>query len=476
MTWHRHSLLLAWLFAGLACGFVAAETRIVAQAATAPLRLSAGPHLLLDDYLIEQSSNVTRRIQTPQRNLAQPVVSAREDKNFQPYMTVVRDPQTRRFKMWYNVPVNAGQSHLAYMESGDGIHWIRPHRVLGDPAPIAYGASVIDEGPEFPDPARRYKFVWYHGGMMMARSADGLDWTADPPQPVITGINDILHLARDPARNRYLAVFGFPSRKEDGYKGGTQNSREGYRRCVGQSTSADGVTWTPPRRIFAPDKQDEGITEFYSIGGVVSRGETLVGLLKVLRDDLPCDPDGKVDGIGYTVLAWSHDGATWQRDRRPFFDRDLRPGAWDHAMAWMDYQLAVGDEMYLYYGGYARGHKVERFSERQIGLVRMKRDRYVAREAENAGLLRTRLLTIAGESLRLNVDASQGTARLQILDANGQSIRGFRFEDCAPIATDSLSAPVEWKRPLAALKGKPVRLEIALRKARLFALEVKTDR
>jgi hypothetical protein len=472
MTLPRHLARVAGIIVCFAGGFSGLETQIAAQAFTSPIILNAGTHLLLDDYLIAQVSNVTRRINCPQRFLKEPVVTAREDKNFQPYMTVLRDPTTQRFRMWYGIPINAGQSHLSHIESEDGIHWIRPHRVLEDPGKIAFGASVLDEGPDFPDPARRYKYVWYNGGMMIARSADGLTWTADPPLPVITGINDILHLARDPARNRYIAIYGYPSQKEDGYKGKTQNSSEGYRRCVGQSTSTNCVNWTPPRRIFAPDNEDEGITEFYSIGGVITRGEMLVGLLKVLRDDLPCDPDGRVDGIGYTVLAWSHDGETWHRDRQPFFDRDHQRGAWDHAMAWMDYQLLVGDEMYFYYGGYARGHKVERFTERQIGLVRITRDRYVAREAQKAGLLRTRLLTIQGNGIRLNVDSSKGTARVRILDANGNPIPGFRFADCTPVTTDALSAPVQWKRQLAELQGRPLRLEVGLENSSLFAIEV----
>jgi hypothetical protein len=437
-----------------------------------PILLHAGPHLLLDDFLIESSSNVTRRVNVPKRDLAQPVVTAKEDQNFQPYVTVLRDARSARFRMWYGVPVNGGQSHLAYLESLDGIHWLRPHRVLEDPARIAFGASVLDEGPAYPDHERRYKFAWYNGGMMLARSADGLQWTADPPQPVITGINDILHLARDTARNRYIAVFGFPSRPEDGYKGKPHHAQEGYRRCVGQSTSADCLSWTTPRRIFAPDNQDDGITEFYSIGGVVTRGDMLIGLLKVLRDDLPCDPGGPTNGIGYTVLAWSHDGENWQRDREPFFDRDHQAGGWDHAMAWMDYQLPVGDEVYMYYGGYARGHKVERFTERQIGLVRTKRDRYVARAADGAGLLRTRLVALEGNKLALNVDASGGAARVQILDDKEKPILGFRFEDCDPIRGDALSASVRWKRTLSGLGRQPVRLEFALRSAKLFGFEI----
>jgi hypothetical protein len=437
------------------------------------MKLDPGPQLLLDNFLVEYSSNITRRIHSPKRDLAHPVVTGKEDKNFQPYITVVRDSDTGRFRMWYDVPVDASQSHLAHIESKDGIHFLRPHRVLEDPAKIAFGASVLDEGPGFSDPSWRYKFVWYHGGLMLARSADGLSWTADPTRPVITGINDISHLARDRARKRYIAVFGFPSSPEDGYKGKTQNAAEGYRRCVGQSTSTNCTNWTTPRRIFAPDARDEGITEFYSIGGVVTCGPMLIGLLKVLRDDLPCDPGGEVDGLGYTVLAWSHDGEHWERDREPFFDRNHEPGTWDHAMAWCDYQLPVGDEVYIYYGGYARGHKVERFTERQIGLVRMKRDRYVAREAERDGVIGTRLLTLNGTALSLNIDASQGEARVQILDEAGKPIRGFGFADCSPIKVDSLDGPITWKRSLTELQGKPVRVEFYLRKARLFAFELK---
>ncbi len=207
---------------------------------------------------------------------------------------------------------------------------------------------------------------------------------------------------------------------------------------------------------------------------MLARGPTLVGMLKVLRDDLPADPGGKRRGVGYTVLAWGHDGEHWRRDREPFLDRDPRGGAWDHAMAWADCQLPVGDEVYVYYGGYARGHKVERFTERQIGLVRLPRDRYVAWEAGAAeGALRTPLLTLAGGGLSVNVDASKGAVRAQVVDREGRPVPGFALADGQPITRDALAAPLEWKRPLAALKGVPVRLEFALRRAQLFAPEVR---
>jgi hypothetical protein len=138
---------------------------------------------------------------------------------------------------------------------------------------------------------------------------------------------------------------------EDGYAPGPR-AGSGIRRLVGLSTSRDFVRWERPRRIFAPDGRDEGLLEFYGMGAMHVRGGLYIGFVRVLRDDLACDPGGPKDGIGYSVLATSRDGLTWRRHRAPFFDRNPERGAWDHAMAWIGAALPVGDEVLLYYGGY----------------------------------------------------------------------------------------------------------------------------
>jgi hypothetical protein len=105
---------------------------------------------------------------------------------------------------------------------------------------------------------------------------------------------------------------------------------------------------------------------------------------------------------------------------------------------------------------YARGHKVERFSERQIGLVRMKRDRYASRDAgDHEGTLRTRKLRIVANAMTLNVDARNGSIRAQLVNANGKPIPGFTFEDCKAITSDALSSrhPKGLTRPIAATSG-----------------------
>jgi hypothetical protein len=130
----------------------------------------------------------------------------------------------------------------------------------------------------------------------------------------------------------------------------------------------------------------------------------------------------------------------------------------------------VGDETYLYYGGYARGHKVERFSERQIGLARMPRDRYVARAAAaSRATLLTRPFVLHGSRLTVNAKVA-GTLRVSVLDAAGKPVEGFAAS--REIRGDSLAHSVECPRSLSALKGKTVRLRFEIERGELYGFEI----
>jgi len=145
-------------------------------------------------------------------------------------------------------------------------------------------------------------------------------------------------------------------------------------------------------------------------------------------------------------------------------------GTWDHAHAWIDEQVLVNDSVYLYYGGYARGHKVNRLEERQIGLAIMKRDRYVGHQAfQEVGTITTPLLILKANSMTVNADAKEGWVRVQICNDSGRPLPGFAFEDCIPISEDGLDLPVRWAQPLEQLKETPVRLEFQLKNSTLYA-------
>lgn len=444
----------------------------VAEAQQTPLHLVPGPHLFIDDYLIAETDNVTREINHPVRDENNPIVTGKEDGCFQPYMTILQEESARRFRLWYGhrrEDMDSGNQRVGYMESQDGIHWDRPARVLADPGPMQFGVSIVDEGAGFPNPAERYKLGWWKdGGLRIAGSPDGLVWTPMAPGVVLYQNHDITGIFHDPLRNRHIATASV-------YR--TGDTWQGERRITMHSFSTDFIHWSPPHYVVLPDDSlDGGKTQFYAMDGYLVRGGLLIGMIKVLRDDLKADnPPEPADayGVGYTALAWSRDGETWIRDRGHFFDPDPSKHAWDHAHAWIDEQLPVGNDVYLYYGGYAHGHKVNRFEERQIGLARIARDRYVARCGGGVpGRLLSPALLLEAETLSVNANAASGEIRVRLLDNEGTPIEGFNYADASAITVDALDAPVTWKRSLKDVNGKAVRMEFEIRNARLYAFDL----
>jgi hypothetical protein len=414
--------------------------------------------------------------------------------------------------MWYNVDVFDDPADGAFagatgtLESVDGIRWPGPYQrltSLSADGRVRFGASVLDEGPECPKPAERFKMLYFDAGKLVgprvAFSPDGLQWTLhDSARPILpkTPSDDIFTAGFDPVRKRYFLIG-----KHFGPYAWTNAEGEQVSFSIRRyftSFSEDFKTWTDPKGfIYSPDEKDAGVTQWYGAAGFQVRGNLIVGFLRVLRDDLTTEgaPEAAIKanntgsagvganllgnkggaGMGYTVLTWTRDGVTWHRDRHTdkFFEPDPRVGAWDHAMAWVGSSVAVGDELYLYYAGYRWGHKYQHSVDRQIGLVKMKRDRFAAREAgEKAGTLTTRPLTLNAQSLTLNVAARQGEVRVQATTVAGEPIPGFRFEDCRPITGDDLAATVKWQQPLATLRNQPIRLEFSIRNAQLFAFEI----
>lgn len=449
------------LVAALAAGD---PDRPSARPVAAAAHVSPGrtPHLLVDERDIASSTGIDRVVTPPVKRPA-PIVDGVHDHNNQAYTTILRERGV--YRLWYAAKVGELRLAFGYATSRDGIHFRRPFRLLRPPADYQYGMTIV------PDGRGGYLMPYYakdladghdeFKGLNVAISADGLHWRALYRKPRfriadigITRVpSDILTIIRH--RGRYLL---YVKMNGVGYEGTTPHQPfPGYRRLVGVMQSRDGRTWTAPRRIIAPDGRDEGITEFYGIGGVMRRGGLLVGFLRVLRDDLPANEGGPVEGLGYTVLTWSRDGIHWQRDRRPFIQRGA-PGSWDRAMAWADSQIVAGRRTLIYYGGYLTGHKGDPLRERQIGMATMATDRYVAREAQARGRLVTRPLTLRRG---LTVNAT-GAVRVTVR-------RGGRvLASCAATGEDGTARAVPCAR---ALRGR-VQLEFALDRARLYAFSV----
>jgi hypothetical protein len=473
-----------------------------AKPATQPVVIGRGPQLFIDDYLIAESRGIEKVTQHPARVLDQPVMGWQQHTT-QPYVTVLRDADSGKFRMWYNRDGGVNTA-IAYADSEDGVHWTMPVlNILGpdnrvmligrSPENGSYGVSVIDDGARAKDGSRRFKMMWWSGtseppGASVAWSADGLHWNAYEKNPVVPyyppgsakaaiGVGDIVDLFYDSVRGRYASLLKLHALKSDGWASGPR-AGAAIRRLVGESVSDDFLHWSEPWRVIVPEPRDKGLLEFYSAGGVIARGPLLIAFVRMLHDDYSPEPGGEATGIGYTTLATSRDGERWERQDDIFFDRDPVSGSWDRAMTWVGCAVPVGEELYLYYGGYKRGHKIEPTKERQIGLAKMRLDRFVAREGRGdaAGVLTTVPLSFGarpGGQLTVNADASGGQLRAQVRDAAGAVIDGLSFNDCQPITGDGIALPLRWKS--AAVKdigGRVVRLEFELTRAKLFGFEL----
>jgi hypothetical protein len=446
-----------------------------------PLTLNNGTHLFIDDYLIAEQSFLNRVVNNPEK-LEKPVLAGGEKKDqvFLPYLSVLHDQQTGKYRMWTGAAEKSKDifyCHIAYTESLDGIHWNRPE-ILKEPQKVHLTCKVIDRGFDFSDKQKRYVMgVYLLKGLMIFTSPDGFAWAPLSDETVIRHNLDINSIHWDPIRNQYIAII---SRFAKGF--GDPFPDDDRRRIPYESVSNDLVNWETIWPIISPKMApiEKGETQFYGMSGIIARGNLLIGLVKVLRDDLNAtygkdakgmgEMERRAAGIGYTVLAWSHDGRTWERDYEPFIPRNYVPGTFDHAMAWGDEQIIVGDETFIYYGGYERGHKVNRFEERHIGLARMPIDRYVSRDADliNMGTLITKPLIINAESLTVNANVKE-MARVRVLDSKHKPLINYGWIN---FSGDSIAHKIAWNKSLKNISGKPVCLEFQLKEAQLFGFDL----
>jgi hypothetical protein len=497
----RIALLIASVQCVLACCRPAA--------AETPITLRPGPQLFIDDYLVAKSEGVKRKVMEPTRVFEEPVVTSKKGhQNWGCWFTVIYDP-TRppesRFRLWYVADLNedpadsANDSKLAYLESADGVNWPGPLRVLptGNNLTYAdsrYGASVVDDGPGCPNPQERYKLVYWSNdrkvtGPVVGFSPDGFQWTLhNDGKPVLDSgyLDDSWNAGYDPIRKRYVMFGKYHQIRiwadSDGF------NHLAAARTIGPTFSQDFKNWTPLNIQFVPTSKDPGATQFYAGTGIHARGDILIAFIQILRDDLRAEgaPQKAVDmnfgnpgaGMGYTTLTWSRDGETWNRDYRQdaFLNPDSDVKAWDHAMSWVSTVTPVGDELYIYYAGYRWGHKYQRSIDRQIGLVKIKRDRYVARQSGvTPGILTTPPMALPEGSLAVNADvAAGGEVRVQASDESNQPIPGMSFSDCQPVTGDSLATAVQWTsgKSIGDLRGKNVRLEFKITNASLYAFDL----
>ena len=382
-----------------------------------PVDIGQRKQLLVDDYVIARMENITRQLgRVTKENEGQPIFT---EGWF--YGTVLQDEGI--FKMWYRTEKPGGYEYK-YAESKDGLNFSTISGLTGIHSK-SHTLTVSLDSHET-DSAHRFKAA-YDGPEMMAaiaHSADGIHWI-----PYNDG-NPVTHRAAD-TLNQVLwdegaQTYRLFTRTDFGAMGGDAEIR-GSRGMVNPDVKADPTDWTTTSEwIF--DREGESETDRRQIYGLADWIYCGVhfGLLSVF--EWPGDTsEGPTDlvkrherNIMNFYIATSRDGSDWDLAwvyaGQPIIPRG-EDGTFDKDIILPSSSILTRDDRHwLYYSGGNERHGTKEVvfpREHAIGLASLRLDGFASLNAgDEAAIVLTKPFRLEGDALQVNIDAAQGTVRI----------------------------------------------------------------
>jgi predicted GH43/DUF377 family glycosyl hydrolase len=442
------------------------------------------PELFLNDNDLLESQNVQRTWHALNKHPANPVLSPVDpETGILLFGTVLVDPDTGRFRMWYYV-YNTGVAWIGYAESDDGLAWSRPNLGLLGIAPNAVFmpeshrligfAGVIDD--QRAPPAERYKLmVSTHDASseaktyLLAVSPDGLTWdisgTFTPDDPAYP---DTCCFTQNPADGTYHLYTRCRYAPEDVI---AQDSPNFFGRAVSLCTSTDFRNWSAPEHIMNVTTDDPFGSEIYSLMAYPV-GSEWVGLHQ-MHTSLPA--------VGMIDMSISHspDGHTWTRETESVLPNGCI-GEWDRfnqsvATAIVD----VGDETWVYYSGRMYRHGEYRCGGypdtgpqvSHIGVATLRRHGWCSLDAAfDGGTITTQPMSLPSESLTINAACRFGEIVVELIDPSGTNEPIMSL----PICGNGVALPVQWESgdavPVSGDREMQVRFHLT--NARLYSWQI----
>jgi len=473
-------------------------------------------YLFFDDREVLSRTGLVRTVHHAQKHVGNPIL--RPEPAWEGAMvpsTVLYDDEAGCFKMWYlthaRVPGVESTYVTGYATSADGVHWERPNVGVYEHdgsrennlcmVHTPGGMGVIKDERD-PDPARRFKTLFWRGGnrakadvkrgwgtkehrgFYAGFSPDGAHWSLGSEQPVLTGTGDTTSLfGWDDTYGRYVA-YARPGRDVRRVDGAIYPPK----RVIGRSESEDFSSWTAPLDVVLPDADDPPGAEHYYMPVQRYHGH-YVGIVHVYV------PSPDPFGPFWPELTHSRDGLRWRRLNEHGCQRLVLPGeegSFDSGMIRCARGIFErGDELWLYYGGWHEEHGASRQHRHMttpreaqrraaaIGLATLRLDGFVSLDAgEEEGSLTTAPVIWGAEaSAAVTVNARVtpgGCVRVEVLDAGGKVVPELGLDMCDAIEGDSTRHAVQWggRADLSRLQGERVQLRFHLRNAELYSYTV----
>ena len=420
------------------------------------------------------------------------------------YSTLFEDEG--RYRLYYEC-YHAGEGNavsdldamLAYAESTDGVHWVKPKigtiRFKGSvDNNLVYGLDLslgrgAHGGTVFKDPNapsdQRYKLV--HMGredgkscVFGAVSPDGLRWKA-LERPLITDyVSDTQTVMRfDLEKGRYVGYFrGWEGRPLGRSWEGRPHGKWHRRRTIAYAESDRFESWPMPQMIVAPDVNDHPDTDIYTNAYTRWPDAADAHLM------FPAFYQRTLDVLEVHLMT-SRDGVHWERPARQPIIPAGEPGShWEGGVyAGCGLVSTQPGEWVLPIGPKWHTHNQALFPKwlpstppdrGYLCRATWRQDGFTSLEAQTEGKCTTIPISFTGQRLQVNAwTRFAGQIRVELSEASGETIAAHSFDDCDPISGNALNHTVTWqgKSDLSPWAGKPMRLRFCLRRARLHAIQ-----
>ena len=393
---------------------------------------------------------------------------------------IVLDAGRKTFLAWAKA---LGATDASLYASADGLAW----RPTGQRLPVPkYQNFPFETGWFYDawdrDPKRRFKMVGFphergiEGGPgLLACSADGATWRWRRRFPWFAranGSDTHNNIFYNPLTKRWCVIC----------------RRYNTDRRVAMVESENLRDWTEPEVLVHPDAADPPVMQIYGMAGAVYEAEYFVGAIQCYH--VPMDdrfawlPRIKMQGAVDGQLVYSYDGRHWLRSNRSTLVPRSEPGEPGSACVYPHAIIPHPDPrqgVFIYSLGTSVDHGGQAGTDGQPAppecpvLHRLRYDGFVFLRARGGqGELTTRTLVPRAPALTMNFLGPVGEVRVQVTTPAQEPIPGYAFADCRPLRGDEIAAPVRWKgkTDLAELVGQPIRLQVRLADARLYALRL----
>ena len=473
--------------------------------------------LFLDDHLIDgaHSKNLTRTLNRPQsiQRVLKPD-QPWEALGFIFYCSVVEDGKT--IKLYHGSYDAEKKKHFLVATSTDGFHWDRPELGLkefqgstkNNILPLdAIEVSVIRD-PHSP-PEKQYRLLYTshwpdpaRAGVYAASSADGIAWNVTPERMLPFLPDSQPSFFWDESQKKYAIYL---------------RAWNPHLRAVSRMAVDDlEKPWpydasVPPYFVWGKDKIPTFSREWPEVMGPDDQDPPYGQLYTSVAMRYPYAPYAyfafpaaflnfrapewkeravsSSDGTFDVQLATSIDGVTWKRWRQPYVAGGLQEGLDLRLVSMGPGMVRRGNLLHQYFVGWPHTHGLPGVWDRDpstrapwlkkdlggIYCATQRLDGFISMDAgDREGTLTTQPLLIKGERLLLNLHVNAtGVGKVALLDKDGNALPGFSADDCSAINADGVNLEVHWKQDasLSTVVGKPVRLQITLRNAKLYAFQ-----